>query len=417
MAVSEKTTLRHNRWKRQILDIIRRVPNASRIVVKRMTGLSMDSSLALVDALLQEGLIVATGKKDNRRAGRKATILKIHGDGCYFIGIRFNASRIAGVCINFERNVVCTCESELSGGLDAKDIVQRVGDCIDELLEQLGERRTRLLGIGIGAPGIIDLSRGIITRYVHIPGWESIPLRELIQERFETPTYLEHGVKCTARAVMAMPEHASSDTLLFLQMGRGINMCVVVNGRILSGANYLSGEVGHMHVEGNECACECGRTGCLETLAASGAICNAARRSLLMEGHGFSILQQLLDSGHPLTLQTICTAADRGCKGCNKLLEQAGQAVGCMLASSIMIINPQEVILSGHLCTSQTFCTVVRETLTLRCMTESLAAAALTFMPADAQLDALGAAELPFQKEFGVEETGDPVQKALQASL
>ena len=171
-----------------------------------------------------------------------------------------------------------------------------------------------------------------------------------------------------------------------------------------------------MHVEGNECACECGRTGCLETLAASGAICNAARRSLLMEGHGFSILQQLLDSGHPLTLQTICTAADRGCKGCNKLLEQAGQAVA-VFCPHPYDHHPQEVILSGHLCTSQTFCTVVRETLTLRCMTESLAAAALTFMPADAQLDALGAAELPFQKEFGVEETGDPVQKALQASL
>ena len=62
--VSEKTALRHNRWKRQILEIIRTTENPSRASIKRATGLSMESSLSLVEELLAEGLILPVGKEE-----------------------------------------------------------------------------------------------------------------------------------------------------------------------------------------------------------------------------------------------------------------------------------------------------------------------------------------------------------------
>lgn len=411
MAVSEKTALRHDLWKRQILDIVRRMPDASRALIKRTTGLSMESSLSLVDELLREGLILSVGKSDSGRAGRKATILKINEGGCYFIGIRFSAGSISGVCMDFGRCIICAYESEFEAPPSANAMVGEIASCIDALIGQLGDKRERLLGIGIGAPGIIDLKRGVITRYVHIPGWENIPLQDMIKERYGVPAYLEHGVKCTTRAIMTLAEHAQSRTLLFVQMGRGINMCSVVDGHILNGASYLAGEIGHMHVESNEILCECGKTGCLETVTASGVLVESARQSLSKNSRHFSVLKKMLDAGSPLNLKSLCLAADAGCPGCLDLIKKAGDAVGYMLSAAIMIINPEEVILSGRLSDTQSFRSAVKEALARRCLSECLATTSFTFIPNDARLDALGAAELPFQKEFGVIESGASPRK------
>lgn len=417
MAVSEKTALRHNRWKRQILEIIRATPNASRIAIKRQTGLSMESILSLVNELLDEGLIVSQGALDEGKVGRKATLLAINPDGCYFIGIRFSAGGISGVCTDFERRVICESQREFTGCPDARYVLDAIYACVASLLERMGDRRARLRGIGVGAPGIIDPERGVITRYVHIPGWENIPLGALLSERFHTPVYMEHGVKCTARAVLSAPEYAQSREMLFVQMGRGINLCVVTSGRIVYGASYLSGEIGHVYVAGNSRLCECGREGCLETLAASGALCGMAEEALYRMDARFAVLANNLGSERPVRLRQLCAAANAGCAGSKALLENAGRAIGDALAVSIMLTNPGEVVLSGGLSASGDFRDAVRAALARHCLPESLKASRLTFMEADARRDALGAAELPMHWEFGVEESGDAAQKALEASL
>ncbi len=410
MAVSEKTALRHTRWKRQILEIIRQSPNPSKVSIKRETGLSMESALSLVEELLSEGLITAVGKETRESAGRRATVLRINPDGCYFIGIRFSAGGISGVCMNFEHQVVLSNRYELNGCPTAKEVIDQIERCIERLLHQMGEKRSRLRGIGIGAPGIIDLEKGIITRYVHIPDWENVPLRDIIETRFHVPTYLEHGVKSSARCFFK----GQDASCLFVQMGRGISMCVAVNGQIWNGASYLSGEVGHMHIEGNDLPCDCGRRGCLETVVAGGALKNAAQKAI--NEPEFETLRAITGD-KPVSLSAICKAADAGCIGCAMLMERAGRAVAQMLSASIMVVNPATVLLKGRLSESKTFISALQEQMSLLCLPEILSASKFTYLPADEEMDAKGAAELPFTRQFGVEESGDAVQQALEASL
>ena len=105
MAVSEKTALRHQKWKREILEIIRHSPNPSRITVKRQSGLSMDSTLLLIDELLEEGLILSLGKSENSRIGRKPTLLTINDNGCFFIGVRFSTGGVYSACMDFAKQI------------------------------------------------------------------------------------------------------------------------------------------------------------------------------------------------------------------------------------------------------------------------------------------------------------------------
>ena len=410
--VSEKTALRHNRWKRQILEIIRTTENPSRASIKRATGLSMESSLSLVEELLAEGLILPVGKEERGSAGRKATVLKINGDGCYFIGVRFSAGGLSGVCMNFDRSVIAFEEREFAAPPTARTMVDEVEACIQRLMDRLGERKARLRGIGVGAPGIIDPQTGVISRYVHIPDWRNVPLGPILQQRFHTPVYVEHGVKSTARHILARQPGSS---FLFVQMGRGISMCVAVEGRILNGASYLAGEIGHMRVDGNDLPCECGKRGCLETLAASGAILSAARQE--MDTPRFAALRAATAQGRPLNLQTLCQLADAGCPGCLDLVQKAGGGVACMLAAAMMVVNPDQVLMKGRLSESQTFREQTRQALAQLCLPEILKAARISYLPAHDQMDALGAAEIPFSREFAVEQNGNAAQRAFEASL
>jgi len=374
MAISEKTALRHQKWKREILGIIRHTPEASRIQVKRLSGLSMDVTLTLVGELIDEGLILPVGKTDSGRAGRKATLLEINPEGAYFIGVRFSAAGISGVLMDFACAPAAEYRVEFSGQPGEDELVDGIIACIDALTAHLGSGRDRLRGIGLGAPGIIDQDSGCIVRYAHIPSIRNLCLKQIVEERFHIPVYLEHGVKCSARAALSQPEYSSARDLLFMQTGRGIHMCVIIGGRIHRGMHYLAGEIGHM-------LCENGQT--LESFTSSDALCRLAQQP---------------------SLEELLRAADAGCAQCRQLLEHAGEAVGAALASAIMLVNPQDIVLNGTICASPFFEESVKGTLASRCIPESLDGVRIRLIASDPRQDATGAAMIPFHTQFSASE-------------
>lgn len=386
MAVSEKTALRHQKWKRRILDIIRTSPEASRIYVKRKSGLSMDSTLSLIEELLHEELICSVGKSSGSGAGRKATLLAINPQGAYFIGIRFSAAGISGALMDFSCRIVASRRIDLTDNPQESELIEGIFSCIDSLIMHLGEKRSRLHGIGLGAPGIINLDSGLITRYAHMPGIRNLPLRQIVEDRFHVPTYLEHGVKCSART--ALTQYPDSRDLLFLQTGRGIHLCVIIGREIHSGTHYLSGEIGHMLCGGQP----------LEALTSSVSLCKAAHQAIDTADPQFAVLRSM--TSQPPALDTLLLAANRGCEGCRTLLKNAGEAAAAALASAVMIVNPQDIILSGTLCASPFFEQTVRETLRLRSIPESLEGVRIRFIAADPREDATGAAMIPFHVQF-----------------
>ncbi len=396
MAISEKTTLRHQKWKRDILSIIRQTPDASRILVKRKSGLSMDSTLSLVEELLREGLILTTGKAESAKAGRKATLLEINPQGAYFIGVRFSAEGISGALMDFSCQTVTSRRVELAPQPQESELVDGILSCIGELIDALGEDASRLRGIGLGAPGIIDLDEGLIVRYAHMPGIRSLPLRRIVEDRFGVPTYLEHGVKCSARAALSQSALSSVRDLLFMQTGRGVHMCVIIGGRIHGGANYLSGEIGHMLTSGDQS---------VESLISSSALCQRAQDALDRGDERFFILKSL--HAQRVTLDMLISAAARGCPGCQALLSQAGEAAGTALACAIMIVNPRDILLNGTLCASPCFERAVRATLKARCIPESLSGMNLRFIASDPRQDATGAAMIPFHRQFSISRDND----------
>lgn len=393
MPVSEKTAIRRSERKKLILQAIRQTPNASRTVVKELCGLSMDSALSLVEELLAEGLIVPCGQSAGGRAGRRATFLKINPAGCYFLGLRYNAGEINGVAMDFDQQPVCQESLTLPLGATGEQVMAGLYGVAEALLGRLGERARRVRGIGIGSPGIIDPEKGVVRRYVHIPQWREVPLKALMAQRLGLPVYVEHGVKCAARAMMGLPDYAGAQSLVFAQVGRGISLCLMLEGEIYRGVSYLSGEVGHVFAEANGITCECGRQGCLETVAAEGALLRKAREG--QAAGGFACL-----AGKEPTLAGLLQGESCGDGDCRALLARAGEYLGRALADCVTLLNPSHLVACGPLAASPAWREGVNSALGARCLPESLAALQVSYTHPQGAFYALGAARLPYHQQF-----------------
>lgn len=401
MAVSEKTPLRRSKWKKQILEIIRREGETSRTAVKRLSGLSMDSTLSLMDELLCEGLIKTVGKEEPQGAGRRATLVRLNPDGCCFIGLRFSAGGLSAVCTDFLHRVLKERDLDFAAAPDTDTVLTAILNTLEEMIAGLGERAERLRGIGIGAPGILDAENGVVTRYVHIPDWKNVPLKALLEQRFRVSVYVEHGVKCTAR--LLQENEGSASDLMLVQMERGINLCAIANGRVVSGRDHLAGEIGHIRVEGGTHLCDCGHTGCLETEVSSTQLLSRIGAAMAEDPGAYPMLRRMPVTDR-LHLGSVCEAADAGDPDCRAVISTAADALGRTLTSALLLLNPGIVEINGRLCRSELFREAFLTAVRGACLTETLNGVRFRFTDASRKTDAAGAARLPFRADFAVPE-------------
>jgi predicted NBD/HSP70 family sugar kinase len=113
----------------------------------------------------------------------------------------------------------------------------------------------------------------------------------------------------------------------------GIGAGLILNGRLYRGSGGLAGELGHVLVNPDGIVCRCGNRGCLETVAATGALIDLLRRS----------------HGEELTVQAMLDLARAGDAGCSRVIHDAGRALGQVVATLMNVLNPELFVVGGHL--------------------------------------------------------------------
>ncbi|WP_341359181.1 ROK family transcriptional regulator [Georgenia sp. M64] len=298
----------HNRA--LILQTLYRDGTQSRADLARSTGLTRVTVSDLVADLLADGLVAEVGPRGGSRPGKPATLLEFSRDASHIVGIDLSDhSLFRGAVLDLGGQVLSRAEVELDGATGT-DALERVATLVAGLLGQAGRR---VLGIGVGSPGIVDLA-GVVMSAPNL-GWHDLNLRAALEERFSLPVVVANDAN-----VAVLAEHsfggASEDTLL-VKIGHGVGAGLLLGGSPVIGSRFAAGEVGHVVVDepgGGQCAC--GKTGCLETWLAT------ARLTAALEEAG--------------------TAADR-----EVVLARAGQVLGRALAPIVGALNISEIVLSG----------------------------------------------------------------------
>ncbi|PKO22718.1 MAG: ROK family protein [Chloroflexi bacterium HGW-Chloroflexi-1] len=223
-------------------------------------------------------------------------------------------------------------------------VLERMARTISEAIGEVPSEE--IAAIGIGAPGPLNPVTGIIMGAPNLPGWQNVPLRTLISERFGRPTFLGNDANVAALAEFTYGAGRDVRDMIYLTISTGIGSGIIVDGRMLLGANGLAAEAGHIIVKPDGPLCGCGNRGCLEALASGPAIARdvVAR---IKAGKKSRVVRLVDGDLSKIDARIVNEAAQAGDKLAINAFRRAGEYLGLGITSLLHLFNPRMIVLGG----------------------------------------------------------------------
>ena len=311
-----------------------RTPGLSRADLATVVGLTKSTVSLLVRDLLAEGWLLERDVVATGEMGRRPTPLFIDPSRLLLIGVE--------VGIESTRLIATSLTGEIQRRVTVPHGLSRLAaDCAAGVAEGLQLLRgefdagQQFLGIGIGVPGGVTETRGVVNFAPNL-GWSDVPFAALLADAlrgtwFEgLPLFLLNEADVAALGELEFNFAPDSDPLLYVSINQGLGAGVIVGGRLLTGSRGYAGEVGHMVLQFNGPRCSCGRRGCAEAMIATRAV----QRGVDNGAAPRRIPDVLADlaAGEPQTLDAVATA---------------GQHLGMLLLNLAVAYDPGCIVLGG----------------------------------------------------------------------
>lgn len=250
-----------------VLDAIRRSKDGiSRVELTESTGLSAQTVSNIARQLLDAGLIRVASRTPIAR-GKPRTKLALEPTGQYAIGVHLDPAVITYVILDLTGKTVAQVRQITPTTIDPVAIISEMAAEIDQLVTEAAIDRERIVGVGIAAPGPIDIEQGIVVDPPHLTGWKNVPLRDALHKALGLPVLLDKDVTAAAAAQKWVGGSQGDGSFLFFYIGTGVGAGVVLNDQVVRGSSYNLGEIGHMIADPDgppcECGKPCGRRGCI----------------------------------------------------------------------------------------------------------------------------------------------------------
>lgn len=339
---TRKQTKAHN--KRLILKTIYGQAPISRADVARVTRLTRPTVSSIVGELIEEGIVAEIGQGPSE-GGKPPTWLSVVDDSRHLIGVDLLAARreFRGGIINLRGKIIHRLSVPVDGR-NGEEVLELTYKSIDRLVETA---TSSLLGIAIGTPGLTDTRHGIVRKALNLD-WQNLPLRDLLETRYNLPVYVVNDSQIAALGEYAFGCHGSDiSDLIVVKVGKGIGIGIVLNGQLHYGNGFGSGEIGHLGVVENGKPCPCGHFGCLETVAGSQAIIEQAKAIAQSTPH--SALHQFAATPEEITTDVVLQAFEAGDEDLQQVIANVGRHLGTVVANSVGILNVQHILIGGSI--------------------------------------------------------------------
>ena len=324
------------------------------------TGLNRSSVAAIVHELIERG-VVEEGAGSSGGVGRPSLVVRAIPDSVAVIGWDVRADSSSAIVEGLGGRILHRWSKvHRRGSTDPYEVAARIVAGSSEIVEEMPDHLI-LVGIGCAIPGIVDpigsvtissapagssttgsstsgsSTTGIVHRAPTL-GWVDTPfgviVSEAIRERFgsDLPVLLGNDANLGAMAEWTRGAGRRSRVMVFVSGDVGIGGGVIIDGQPLTGATGFAGEIGHIRFDPQGAACRCGARGCWETVIGLTSIVSSAGLDPLKAG-----------------IDDVLAGASTGDRGCQAALVDAARAVGQGLAPVVNMVNPDTIVLAGHL--------------------------------------------------------------------
>jgi N-acetylglucosamine repressor len=319
-----------------LLSEIWRASSISRSDLRNATGLTLPSVTRLVRDLKNAGVITEIDKSESS-GGRRPSLIRVNPDAGVVIGLDLSGIELRGAILD-ATNQCLKVTRKAYQGMQVRIIQDQVVQLCRELISDpvIGERC--VLGIGVSVPGTVDSEKGIIRDSSNFR-LRNFPIRDILEDIFELPVFIEHDTLAAAVAEKFYGAGRGVGDMVYIIVSRGIGAGLIAKHAAYRGATDQAGELGHVVVERDGQVCVCGKRGCLEAVAAVPAMLSNARNVLS---------RQPGSSQDAVSLDSLIWAAQHGDRLAQAIIERAADYLAMAISTLVSIVDIRLVIIGGE---------------------------------------------------------------------
>jgi len=316
---------------RAVLEFIRQVGPVSRAQISRDSGLSKPTVSHSLAALERARLVRPAGRSSGGK-GPSAVLYELNPRAGWVVGIDVGTSLLRAAIADLNGDVVAR-RDERAQAASARTLISHIGEIAHGLAREAGIKWGQVTCATVGSPGVFEPSRGQVALAHNLPGWGRHGLVEAVQRELGTNIAFENDVNLATVGEQWRGLGKDVSNFVYLHVGTGVGMGLVLNGELYRGATGAAGEVGYIplaaadpHDPANR------RRGALESALGAKGIVEMARE---------------LGMRPPLSPKRILAAARRGDEKAREVVGHVAERIALAVAAVVPVIDPELVILGG----------------------------------------------------------------------
>jgi len=329
-----------------VLNVVRNSEPISRIDIAKKLNLSPSAISNITNELIRKEFIREIGPGSSQNLGRKPTLLEVDSQTWYVIGV--DLERVTSIKVgitNLKGKLIAKVE-EPAKNTSPYQVVDLIAGLIDRLINKVNIKRERIIGIGMGAPGLLDQKEGKVIYSVYL-GWKNISLRKLIEKKTGIPLIIDTDTNAPALAEQRYGAGKGARDVIYITIGPGLGAGIIIDGQIYHGIDGTAGEFGHTIIDPNGPLCSCGNYGCLETLVAESSMTKQVIEGI-NKGEA-TLINNLTKNRGDLTPEIIYKAALKGDKFAIQIIQKTGYYLGLGLVNLVNLLNPEVIVIGGDI--------------------------------------------------------------------
>jgi len=323
----------------------------SRVQLARKTNLSNTTITNLITELIGQGIVSEVEETELepgelRSVGRPRTSIRLEPDARFVVGVHIGVGLFRVGFANIYNEMLYNQLIHFDVSLPADQVLVQIVETVEKVIVESGVERSRILGVGVGASGLVDFQSGINLLAPNL-NWRNVPLRDYLGRALDLPVVVDNNVRSMALGETYFGAGRGVDSLAFVYGRTGVGAGLIFKGQVFRGSTKGAGEIGHTVIllRGGE-LCRCGNRGCLETLISEDAILREADQIARLYPQGV-LARTMSDENDISPIERVFRAARAGDDIARAMLEDRVSYLGVAFAGVVNLFNPELILLGG----------------------------------------------------------------------
>ncbi len=265
----------------------------------------------------------------------------------YYLGIDLGGTNIKIGIFDDAMNLLAKESTPTQGDSSPEVIVGQMKETGQQAAEAINLSLEDITAVGIGTPGPVDLTKGVVVAAPNLPNFRNTPIRDMVKEAFGRPAVMENDANAAAWGEFVKGAAKDVSELVFFTLGTGIGGGVIANGQIVHGSMDDAAELGHIIIyPDSDRVCGCGQKGCAEIYASARSTEVRAMEALEQRGDASSLRDVMKDKG-AVTCRDVFDHAKKGDALAMEIVDGTAKVLGLLCVNTMHCTGPERIVFAG----------------------------------------------------------------------